>query len=272
MEFIVKFFKNKESGQSLLIVVLVMIIALTVGLALISRTITSIKTSTEEASSQKALGAAEAGIEQSLKNPDKVPQGIIPFGSESTFQTSISPIVGKSFLVNGGDVVQRDDNVDVWMSDYSTESAKLYQNPVPQANIWINFGESLDPCQNPAIEVDVVSGSKAAPIQKTYAYDACPSRNSNNFSAPAPGSGDIIDGVSFLNKTVAIPVSSGLFMRVIPIYKNGKIGITSDVSLPSQGSVVASTGISGTTKRKVSVYQGFPKIPAEFFPYTLFSP
>ena len=59
---------EKQKGQVLLIVVLVMIVALTVGLSLISRSITNLRTSTEEAESQKALAAAEAGIEQALES------------------------------------------------------------------------------------------------------------------------------------------------------------------------------------------------------------
>jgi len=59
--------KLNQKGQALLIVVLVMVVALTVGLSIASKTIISLRTSTEEANSQKALAAAEAGIEQALK-------------------------------------------------------------------------------------------------------------------------------------------------------------------------------------------------------------
>ena len=62
--FINRFSNN--SGQAILLVVLVMIVGLTVGLSVVSRSIVSIKTSTEEADSQKALAAAEAGIEKAL--------------------------------------------------------------------------------------------------------------------------------------------------------------------------------------------------------------
>jgi hypothetical protein len=271
----IKSFKKSENGQSLLIIVLVMIIALTVGLALISRSITGIKTSTEEVSSQRALGAAEAGIEQSIKANSAISKS--SFGSVAKFQTTLSLINGKSFLVNGGDEVQADDNVDVWLSDYSTQSARLYLNPVSLANITISFNTATDNCANlsinSAIEVDVISGSKISPIQNTYVYDPCVARRtSNHFSAPQVGAGNIISGISFSNKTPVISVSNGLFMRIVPIYAGTKIGISSDVSLPSQGSIITSVGSSGTTQRSVSVYQGYPKIPVEFFPYTLFSP
>lgn len=261
--------KSNQRGQALLLIVLVMIIALTVGLSLISRSITSIKTSTEEANSQKALSAAEAGIEQSIKI--NAPIGLSSFGTDTKFETSITQVSGISFLVNGGDIVQRDDSADVWMSDYSTQSAQLYLNPV-SANVTVNFGTDLTPCNNPAIVIDVISGSKISPIIKKYSYDPCASRtSSNSFSAPVAGI-SIIDGVSFTSRTPPISVASGLFLRVTPIYKDATLGISSSVALPAQGSVISSTGTTGSVKRKITVFQGFPKIPAEFFPYGLFSP
>ena len=50
--------KEIEKGQTLLIVVLVMVISLTVGLSVVSKTITNLRTTTEEADSAKALSAA----------------------------------------------------------------------------------------------------------------------------------------------------------------------------------------------------------------------
>ena len=281
-------FKNNQEGQALLIVVLVMIIALTVGLALISRSITSVKTSTDQADSQKALAAAEAGIEQSIKSNSPIGEGQGSFGTDTQYSTSIAAVSGTTFLLNGGDLIQRDDSADLWMSDYSTDSAKLYAHPT-SANLSIDFNTSKDNCSNPAInpaiEVDVVSGSKAAPILTKYAYDPCSSRrSSNHFSAPDIG--DTINGVVFTNKTHLItisPESPGLFVRIIPIYSSTIIGVTSDTSLPSQGSIITATGCvspnnngctgSNTgTQRSVTVFQGFPKIPAEVFPYTFFAP
>jgi hypothetical protein len=46
---------SSEDGQALLIVVLVMVIALTVTLSLVSRSIVNLKTSVEQTNSQKAF-------------------------------------------------------------------------------------------------------------------------------------------------------------------------------------------------------------------------
>src|SRR3989344_9543942 len=68
---------RRQAGQILLIVILVIVISSTVGLSLVSRSITSLRTSTEEAESQEALAAAEAGGERAL-------QGNISIGSTIT--------------------------------------------------------------------------------------------------------------------------------------------------------------------------------------------
>lgn len=58
----------RQGGQVLLIVLLVTVVALTLGLGAISQSITDIKISEEEAESARAFNLAEAGIEQALKS------------------------------------------------------------------------------------------------------------------------------------------------------------------------------------------------------------
>ncbi len=51
-----------ESGQALLIVVLVMVVVLTMGLSVASRSITNLRIATEQDNSQASFSAVEAGI------------------------------------------------------------------------------------------------------------------------------------------------------------------------------------------------------------------
>src|SRR3972149_7458157 len=96
--------KPNEVGQVFLIVLLVMVIALTVGLSVASRNIVSLRTSEEERDSQRALAAAEAGIEQSLKTNSTVGSAVIPekFTEGSTvvaeFFTEVENVFGTQFL------------------------------------------------------------------------------------------------------------------------------------------------------------------------------
>jgi len=62
--------KNKKSGQVALTVLLVMVVVLTIGLSLISHSVTDISISKDEEEAMRAFSAAEAGIEEALKQDD----------------------------------------------------------------------------------------------------------------------------------------------------------------------------------------------------------
>lgn len=260
---------NSEKGQALLIVILVMVIGLTVGLSLASRSITNLRTTQEEVSSQQALSAAEAGIEQTLKSNVSIGNSP-PLSNKATYTTSITQVLGTEFLLNGANPVLKDDGADLWLSDYSADPSNLYQNPW-SGNINIYWGSSVNGCSNAALEVAIISGTKAAPKVTRYAFDPCLARSNNNHFTYVSGGGGVVSGKNF-NFGTTVSISSGLIGRVIPLYQDSLIGVRGSVALPSQGSVVSSVGTAGDTKRKVTVFQGFPAIPAEYFPYGLFSP
>ncbi len=69
---------KQNSGQTLLIIVLIAAVILTVGLAVASYSITDIKISQQEEESARAFSAAEAGIEEALK------LGALPEGGSIT--------------------------------------------------------------------------------------------------------------------------------------------------------------------------------------------
>lgn len=258
----------KEKGQALLIVVLVMVIALTVGLSIASKSITSLRTSTEEANSQKALAAAEAGIEQAIKNNVQIASG--SFTNNTTYSTNITSVSGTSFLLNAANPVLQDDGIDVWLSEYSINPSEIYRNPW-SGNLTIIWGTTSNGCSNAALEIAVISGTKSSPILTRYSYDPCQARAGVNSFDFVPTTARVISGKT-LYYQVTLPVSFGLIARVIPFYSNTIIGVSGSSNLPSQGSVITSTGTSGDTQRRINVFQGYPEVPSEFFPYNLFSP
>src|SRR3989344_5732237 len=91
---------QNQAGQVLLIVILILIIVLTVGLSIASRSITTIRTSTDEASSQKALSAAEAGIEQTIQSniPIATPR-VLP--NSASYSTNVTAVLGTNILLHG---------------------------------------------------------------------------------------------------------------------------------------------------------------------------
>ncbi len=262
---------NKERGQVLLIIILVMVVALTVGLSVISRTITNLRTSREEATSQKALSAAEAGIEQVLKTVIPIPAGTSFSGeANTTYGATVNQVLGTEVLVNGGNVVPKDDGADIWLVDHNADGTPNYSTPWT-GNLTIYWGDTAGACNNAAIEIAVISGTLASPVLKRDAYDPCPARRgNNNFSSSSPGG--VVSGKSFAFSAALPLITSGLVARVVPLYASSSIGVAGSVALPSQGFIIDSTGVSEGTTRKINVFKGYPQLPVQYFLYGLFSP
>lgn len=274
---------SDQSGQALLIVVLVMVIALTVGLSLASRSVTNLRNSNDEAASQAAFSAAEAGVEQAVKLGDTSGSSILTGVSlhdknnSEISNVDIAFIDGSQFLLNNGNPVFQDDGTDIWLSEHTDDTSKLFQ-VAWNGNLIVHWGTNSDSCADPAMEVLVISGTRVSPTMTKYAYDSCAARRGvNSFNQP-PESGafgvDGINGSQTFNYRAQITVTNGLIARVIPLYKAGIIGIKG-AGLPIQGKIITSTGTAGNsasqTVRKISFFQGFDSVPSEFF-YSLFAP
>ena len=269
------FFKD-QSGQVLLIVVLAIVVVLTIGLAVASKSIIGLRTSTEQAESQKALSAAEAGIEQLLKTSVNTRLADI-LTNNSSYDANVTQISGTSFLLNGGSLISRNDGTDVWLSDYSSDPSFIYLNPwgagSPQILpiLTIRWGDNSGDCSNAALEIVIISGSKAAPEITKYAVDPCQVRADTNNFTYVSGNQGTISGKTFYYE-ISVTITNGLIARIVPLYENTFVGVSGNLALPNQGSIISSSGTSGETERKVTVFRGYPKVPSELFPYNLFTP
>lgn len=274
--------KRSESGQALLIVVLVMVVSLTIGLSVVSRSITNLRTTTDEEQSQRAFSAAEAGIEQALKTGVGIAQST-PLGNNASIkEVTVTQIGGANqFLLNGGNTVPKDSGADIWLSDNPT-----FANPKSPDFFSLYWGVPSDgDCTTAAaIEVIVISGATVNSSTSTrYAFDPCSSRG-NSFAAPDTPSPypNPMAGKTFKYRTTisgSDKIISGLIVRVVPLYANTIMAVYTCNSgggncttLPIQAKKLESTGASGTTTRKITVLQGFTQLPAEFFQYVLFAP
>lgn len=269
--------RNTESGQILLVVVLAAVISLTVGLSAISRTVTNTRVSTEEANSQKALAAAEAGIEEQLSKSN-ITVGISdpkPLSDGSTFSTTSQELGGSQFPLNNGASVDQDDGADIWLSDYPSYNNPLgtLGSPLRLSILWNAPANGGSGCEttDPAIEIAIISGTRNDPSMNRYVVDGCGSRrNSNNFAVPS----SLVSPPGGFNMQYDIPfdIVNGYIARVIPLYTSSPIYVRSNAALPAQGYIINSTGKSGDTVRQVKVIQNFPTLPIEFFPYNIFLP
>ena len=270
---------HSEAGQILLVVVLVVIVVTTIGLSLASRSITSLRTSTEEAESQKALAAAEAGVERLLEKSAPTANGTTITGTLPTanYLATIDQRSATKFLMNGGNSVPKDEGTDLWLTNYSSDPLNRYNSPPGGWNgtLHVYWGtDSSNPCNNPALEIIIVTGTAGNPVSKRYTYDPCLLRRSeNNFDAPSLSGGKQIEGTTLLYDSDSDPinVSGGLIARVIPLYGSTTVGIDGGgTALPLQGSVISSTGTSGQTSRKIRVFKGYPQTYLPYLSYGLF--
>ncbi len=261
--------RNSEKGQTVLIIILVMVVALTVGLSLALRSVTNLRISTEEENSQRALSAAEAGIEQVIQT--NTPLANQNLGNNSTIkQVNIVQVQSTDFLLNGGNLVDKDNGTTVWLVPH-TGNVPNYGSPW-NGTLAVNWEVSGSDCSNAAMEIILITGSQAAPVSSRSVFDPCASRRNSNSFSPQSGPGATITGQNFLYRA-DIPVASGLIARIIPLYVNSLVGVSGGAqTLPSQGRRIESVGVSGTTEHKIVFIQGYPEIPAEFFNYVLLSP
>jgi len=276
--------KHRQKGQVLLIVILTLVVALTIGLSIASRSISNIKISKQNEESQKAFQAAEAGVQQALRqlqSGENISGGDNNLSNQSSYSVEDFEIKetrnNGGILINNGEMVDQAVGHDIWLSDYPS-----YANPPVTRTLTIYWGENTqNRCSgsgsaiDPALELLLLftpTGNVNNPDFRKYVVDPC-ARVQSPENARI-GAGRIINGVTFrhsyvLNITGA--TRNGLIVKAIPIYNATLIAAAASPALPAQGKIIASTGVSGDTARKVEYFIAYPQIPNELFPYAIIS-
>lgn len=282
-------FRGGQNGQILLIVVLTMIVALTVGLSIAARVVTELKLSKQNEESQRAFQAAESGVAQAVLNSNPTYQFTVPdLGNNSAVTTVKDADIGSVIVMNNGQEVDQASGADVWLSDYSPNPAALFLNPMGGGSpvaITLYWGTTIQSsCASsggesvaPAIEVVLLKGTVANPTiaKNIYEVSGC-TRITGAIAGTTVGGPYTFNGVTFRNsvslKFNGSDVTSGLIMKVIPIFNSSIVRLqASGVTFPAQGSLITATGSSGDTVRKVVYFQSYPQMPLEIFPYSLIS-
>lgn len=270
-------------GQVLLVVVIVMVVALTIGLSIASRTITNLKLSRQNEDAQKAFQAASAGIDRYINQAGCGASGcpqVTQTLSTGQVATTVKDLQGNTLFLNNGEYVDQDRGIDLWLSTYPTFTSPF----TGTINIYWGIGgtggqscSETGTLSSPALEVLILTGSTTSPVLTKYVYDDCTARrtgaNGNNFTDPTGTGGSVngISGITFLYNTGPITITNGLIAKVIPIYNSTKIAVVGSGALPPQGKVIESVGSAGDTKRKIIYYESYPQIPNEIFPYAILS-
>ncbi len=269
----------RSSGQALLIVLLSLSVVLTLVLFILSRSITDIAVSTSGEEAIRAFSAAEAGVERAL---------VIGASSDTlgnaSFNASVTSFGEGADFFNYPLNLASGDSATFWFSSHDTSGNLICDatHPCFTGNTikvcWGNPSTSDRAATTPAVEVSVFYADGIG----RKAYDPNISRRSSNaFAANDLGACKIGDVDYAFSKIISLSdfsLTGALkFARVRFFYnttENHKLGLdvsTSGDTLPSQGSLITSTGISGDSNRQLEVFQGFPEAPLPF-DFAVYSP
>lgn len=284
---------SRESGQALVIILLILSVVLTISLSIASRSVTDITVSKKEEDALRAISAAEAGIEQLLKTgAGTTIAGSLPVGS--TFNASISGLAQGTQEFALPTAIGAGDAASLWFVAHSSDGSLLCSGANPCFTgdrikvCWGNPNTTGDGnLYAPAVEISVLHTSgggdpSTAKIGRA-AYDPNSSRRTGNGFAPADGS-CIIDSRAFAFSKELMLSSIGVSPRnnsdrltgpqtaKIRLFYNTDInhavGLSVNFSgngtLPQQGTKIESLGTAGEAQRKVVVYRPYSDIPPIF--------
>lgn len=285
---------KSNSGQALLVILLIMAVVLTIGLATISRSVTDIKISEQTEDSARAFSAAEAGVEAILSG---LGTSGINFGAGSNLSVNTSTT---SLLTNGNteflypEKLNQNEVATIWLTDLSLYNkatgvyGALYNtNDITFA--WGNSGYSVNSVNTPAMEVSIYYNSGGIKVAK-FMLDPNPKNTderANGFCKADVGrtncpaeilsfstSGTVYGGqnLQYLANIKTAGLTNMYFARLRMLYNDisHSVGVKSATALPSQGDKIAATGTSNQATRKVEVYRLNPA-PPDIFDFALYS-
>ena len=255
--------KGRRSGQVLLIVIMLIAVVLTVVLTVTFTSRTETQLTKLEEENQKALAAAEAGIEAALKAGASIADfsGLnVPEGFSGS--ATVTPATGTEFV---SPFLPAGQQYTFYLSDYPG-----YANPFTGA-LRVHYGTaSGQDCNAIALEITIVSGTASPYTFTRYIADTGNKLTSNQNDVGVAGS-PIVAGQDFSCRTSNItPPANSRFMLVRTISAGTKVGFSSQgnpaPSFNSQGKYIDSEAESPTGVTKiVQLFQSNPQIPADFF-------
>ncbi len=255
--------RRNQSGQALPIILFVMAIALTIGLATVSRSVTNVRISQQQREYAEAFSAAEAGLEARLVGSD-----ITTYGDFDITNPLPEELGGGSSFVFP-EAIMADDTKTVWLTGSSSISELTFY--------WGN-----DPIDGlvPALEATVFYESGGIYQTKKATFDPDTRVETKEFAGTDPGGG--IGGKTFSYHADFTDGTPGSFpsgtlyaVRIKFLFNDNPqiLGVeASGGNLPVQAICYSAQANSTTTEIAAKVKQcqfekEFPKI----FDYVLFS-
>lgn len=259
--------QQPDSGQIVLMLVLITIVGLTIALSLISRTVTDIRISSQIEQSSRAFSAAEAGIENALKGAEVGQPGNISLPDASA-SYNISQLGGDTNTINFP-LTSVLNSQTIWLVDHNNDGTINESGSSFAASSSVDVCWNTDPNTTPGMVLSIYYKSGVNYKVVRAAYDQNAASRGNNFS-PVDSIGNYCDSNYRFKKTINPESDFGinpatsklLFMRLTPVYENTSIAIKPGAALPAQGKLITSVGQTSTgVVRKIQVVQGYNVLP-----------
>lgn len=247
-----------RQGQAVLIILLVVAVSLGLGISIISQSTTDVRISEHEQESARTFNAAEAGIEQALKNISSIvigqPQSLSDFeGIDVNYEVN-----GENWLEK---TVAENESVQVVLGGVNT--------------LTVNWVDETSGTENPGTCVGSSGRAPAALLItvvnsnyqiRRYGVNACNLTGDNNMpTVNSPGDGNYLRRYSF-------PVlANDTLVRIRPLYNQATLRVAGANNLPTQTYIINSSAQADTLESKaIEVSRMEPATPS-IFDYVLFS-
>ena len=287
---------NKQDGQIIIILLLLMLVGLSIILAYTQRSVSDVTTSTQAEQSTRAFSAAEAGIAKALSSP--LPVGTtIPFSNDSKAQitgSGLLPYTGSGVAIEYPKI-GRETTAHFWLVDPSVAGAPgAYYNT---ANLNLYYGNAAT-TDKPAVEVSIVMLNNNNFYTYIVYYDSDSSRSGlgagkNGFTTSScinPTLGSTILGSNrqfhCLQSIGPIPKLGGgagdctpanscililARVRFLYINENHSLAIAPVGSnLPPQVQIYNATGTSGQSQKRLQAFR-VKDVVLPWFDFAIFS-
>lgn len=288
----------KENGQVIIVLLLIMLVALSVGLALTQRSVTDVATSTQVEQATRAFSAAEAGLQKALSSPLPSPIGyILPLDNNSSAIIDSSgwlPYAGSGAGIEYPKI-GRETTAQFWFVDPAVVGSPVAFYGHHSFDLYYGNAATTD---LPAVEVSVVMQSGGVFGVKPYYFDSSSARtvgvNDNNFTPTAScGTQTMATGILgngrtfFCRQTVgAIPnvvTGSGncgtasctivlVRVRFLYVTENHSLAIapSTGYNLPPQVQIFSATGTAGQSQKQIQAFK-VRDVVLPWFDFALFS-
>lgn len=251
---------DKRSGQILLVTVMLVSVVVTVLMATVFKANIDTQTTKLQEESQKALAAAEAGIESALQGSsgsfDTI--GLTGFSGIDAANSQVTNDTATSLTFTTS-LIPKDEQYVFYLSDYNNGAFSNYWS----GNLEVYFKTEND---TPVLELTLV---KDDAVDRALIYVAGESRiTAGAGTRITAGAGGTIDDIVFSNKgTFAVPANNYKVLIIRSLFAPTKLGFKSNtINLRLQGNKVISVAkTTGGIVKRIELFQSWPQVPADFF-------